>query len=331
MNSDYQALLSTTSFINAVCNEHDRLSVDDGKELSQREKFAKAVINNFYETIVHCLVKPTDSGDVYTNGNGITDDHRSTLTSSSPQEEFKFNIAQQASKCWEILHMYAKTREDNVAFDLSQNCANEGLMMFFDLLEDCKSILSLFTHRYSSRIKCVEDACLHIHTTKDECTINDITSFDKNKRDLETVIKTLPTEIIEGFACPKCGSKTPKIKTTQLVMIPEIMIVLIKRYTFDNVGNSVQKTGTDVSFPEDLSFEGVEKNLDYKAVAVINHIGGGSGGHYYAHCKRRENKWYTFNDTQISELTGFPTTLPNASMVFYHLQADKPEPESKSE
>ena len=43
----------------------------------------------------------------------------------------------------------------------------------------------------------------------------------------------------------------------------------------------------------------------YELYAVLNHSGAISGGHYYAYIKNLETKkWYNFNDSNVSEISG---------------------------
>ena len=44
-------------------------------------------------------------------------------------------------------------------------------------------------------------------------------------------------------------------------------------------------------------------SIKYKLIAVCNHIGKiGSSGHYVTYCQNNENKWYEFNDSNVSEI-----------------------------
>ena len=40
----------------------------------------------------------------------------------------------------------------------------------------------------------------------------------------------------------------------------------------------------------------------YDLYGVCNHSGGSQGGHYTAHIKTADNRWYEFNDTSIREI-----------------------------
>ena len=42
-------------------------------------------------------------------------------------------------------------------------------------------------------------------------------------------------------------------------------------------------------------------DANYELYGICNHSGGCSGGHYTAHIKCANNKWYLFNDTVVSE------------------------------
>ena len=84
---------------------------------------------------------------------------------------------------------------------------------------------------------------------------------------------------------------------------PNILIIVLKR--FDNEGN---RKDFEVSFPlSDLNLEkycvGYDKfKSKYDLYAICNHEGNANYGHYWAYCKNQNNKWYNYNDTDVSEI-----------------------------
>ena len=83
--------------------------------------------------------------------------------------------------------------------------------------------------------------------------------------------------------------------------LPEVLIVDLKRFN---------KNGTKIQVPLQLDMNlsmspymiGYNKDdTDYELYGVCNHSGSCSGGHYTAHIKCSDNKWYLFNDTIVSE------------------------------
>ena len=49
--------------------------------------------------------------------------------------------------------------------------------------------------------------------------------------------------------------------------------------------------------------EGYDKqNYNYDLYAVCNHMGNVNGGHYTAHVKNMNGRWYNFNDMSVSPI-----------------------------
>ena len=59
----------------------------------------------------------------------------------------------------------------------------------------------------------------------------------------------------------------------------------------------------------------------YTLYGVISHAGSGpNSGHYYAHVKGANGKWYEMNDDCVTPQCGAPTSLKNAYILFYILE-----------
>jgi ubiquitin C-terminal hydrolase len=92
----------------------------------------------------------------------------------------------------------------------------------------------------------------------------------------------------------------------KLMMLPKHLMIVFKR--FQNVEGRLQKNNILVSFPlDDLDLSNYTMGYDrekakYRLCSIGCHIGGLQGGHYYAICRRNhEDKWYVYNDNEISE------------------------------
>ena len=70
-------------------------------------------------------------------------------------------------------------------------------------------------------------------------------------------------------------------------------------------------TGNFLSRYRNLKVAGAEGTCVYDLVAVSNHVGYLGGGHYTA-CAKNGGKWYNFNDSHVSRLTG-PVTVSCSS------------------
>lgn len=58
----------------------------------------------------------------------------------------------------------------------------------------------------------------------------------------------------------------------------------------------------------------------YNLYAVINHYGHLDGGHYTAYCKLEDNKWYSFDDSNVTEMKESDVCATSAYMLFYTLR-----------
>jgi ubiquitin C-terminal hydrolase len=122
--------------------------------------------------------------------------------------------------------------------------------------------------------------------------------------------------------CEGCKERVQGYKEMYLWVNPIILIIYLKR--------SVNQQGTikdnrTVTFPcgdEELDLSdysiGYDKSRSkYKLYAVGNHHGGVGGGHYTAYCKTPDNKWYDFNDSNVSEINPSKVISPSAYCLFY--------------
>ena len=101
--------------------------------------------------------------------------------------------------------------------------------------------------------------------------------------------------------------------------MPAILVIDIKRFNHRN-----QKNQQLISFPLDnfdLSNYVIGYKKDsyvYDLYGICNHSGGVHGGHYTAFVKNANDKWYHFNDTNVTEITNLDELLtPKAYCLFY--------------
>ena len=100
---------------------------------------------------------------------------------------------------------------------------------------------------------------------------------------------------------------------------PTILIIDIKRFTSNNKKNQIL-----VDFPFtnlNLSKYVIGYNKDsyiYDLYGVCNHSGGVLGGHYTSYVKNANDKWYHFNDTDVTEVENLQKIIsPQAYCFFY--------------
>jgi ubiquitin C-terminal hydrolase len=116
-------------------------------------------------------------------------------------------------------------------------------------------------------------------------------------------------EVLEdGWTCPqaKCKKKTTATKQLKLSIPPTVLIIQFKRFSHENGFH--QKVDTRVEYPIDgLNLNKclplLQEEAIYDLVAVSNHMGSISGGHYTAYARRKQsnrNEWYKFDDSSVT-------------------------------
>lgn len=222
---------------------------------------------------------------------------------------------------WRDIIQISQKQNNRIRMDNGQQDAHEGLMMFLDAMETIPEVQRLFKHRHRIQIMCEHcNSC--VSDTRGENFVFEVQAdlkseqIDKFKTVDEYYNTSMPLNeflrkqngyVDSNYACPKCGRKGEKFKTTTLTMIPEILPVLIKKY-----GNKVL-----TPFPAKLEFlaKGGQKKYVYKLVAQSEHSGSMSGGHYWA-IGLRQNGWMVLNDSNANPGNAGPTE--NTYIVFYH-------------
>lgn len=97
--------------------------------------------------------------------------------------------------------------------------------------------------------------------------------------------------------------------------LPDILIITLK--LFNNNGKKIRKK---INIPlTDLDLNkyviGYDKNNCYDLYGICNHLGGSSNfGHYTSFIKVNNEKWFCFDDTNISEIN---VNTDNAYCLFY--------------
>lgn len=228
-------------------------------------------------------------------------------------------------KIWKsmVLHK-CKTHNINPRhYMVGQQCAREGFHLLMESLDEFSELQDLFIHRYKSSIYCTDckqfvshaESIYSVFEVQANLKTEQLEKFkhaNLSKNDMNTFLSQQHGYVDKGYKCPKCGELNEKYRIDTLVMVPEILVVLSKKY------DANKKINVHTDFPERLTFNGTDGKLNYMAVSQIEHSGGLNGGHYWAISKRGDS-WYCLNDTRVTEADGFKPTI-NTYMVFYHLK-----------
>ncbi|XP_034244718.1 ubiquitin carboxyl-terminal hydrolase 8 isoform X2 [Thrips palmi] len=126
-------------------------------------------------------------------------------------------------------------------------------------------------------------------------------------------------ERIAGYKCESCHGLHDAEKSVDLCRLPPTLIIHLKRFYSDGF---YQKRQTFVDFPlENLDMKIYTPNRHqshtvYDLCGVSNHYGTLEGGHYTAYCKNG-NKWYKYDDQDVSEISREDVRSANAYILFY--------------
>lgn len=103
--------------------------------------------------------------------------------------------------------------------------------------------------------------------------------------------------------------------------LPKIMVLLLKRFTFD---------GKKIQIPVDLELDNLDlskyvegynkESYKYELFGVCNHSGGTLGGHYTATIKIKSGDWYLFNDTKVSKIKFDGKNNTSGYCLFYRIK-----------
>jgi len=128
----------------------------------------------------------------------------------------------------------------------------------------------------------------------------------------------------EAWFCPRCKGHKMASKKFDLWMLPDILIIHLKRFSYNKYWRD--KIDAYIDFPlENLDMAPwvtnpeEKKNCLYNLYAVSNHFGSLGGGHYTACAKNLLNqRWYNLDDSSVSPVDGESAKSKAAYVLFYH-------------
>ncbi|XP_029310918.1 ubiquitin carboxyl-terminal hydrolase 47-like [Cottoperca gobio] len=99
--------------------------------------------------------------------------------------------------------------------------------------------------------------------------------------------------------CNRCNEKQDAFFGCEITHYPEVLTLLLKRFSFDYELRCYVKLHCNVEVPKTLHME----NCNYDLYALVHHFGNLTGGHYTAEIKSFEtHRWYHFNDNIVNRV-----------------------------
>lgn len=106
----------------------------------------------------------------------------------------------------------------------------------------------------------------------------------------------------DGWICPRCLQTRTALKTITLAKLPEVLIVQLKRFTFNMETFKSAKNSAFVDYPIDDFRVTAASSDSYTLCAAVNYIGGVNGGHCTATSKL-DNRWIAFSDGYVTQIS----------------------------
>lgn len=133
------------------------------------------------------------------------------------------------------------------------------------------------------------------------------------------------TEELDGdYTCDKCKNKERNTITRSILTLPNVIIISLKRFAYDQRTHRMRKINNQVGYPMTLDITKYNpitpsdsKPALYTLVGTVNHSGTLDFGHYYSYIKS-DDRWYLANDMHISQVDeSHALNNPSAYILFY--------------
>lgn len=125
----------------------------------------------------------------------------------------------------------------------------------------------------------------------------------------------------DKWVCDKCNTSAKSLKTCKLVKLPEMLVISIKRFKYNEKAGEFLKNNASVKVRDVLDIDeySVCNEPSYKLMSFANHMGNMHGGHYTACCKYDDDAWYKIDDESVSKIKTYEDR--NAYTIFYQKQS----------
>lgn len=134
-----------------------------------------------------------------------------------------------------------------------------------------------------------------------------------------------------AWYCPSCRMHVCALKMIALWSVPDILILHLKRFTFDTCMTSGGMLRAKIDAKVDFPINGLDLTnqvlgpIDkenppvYKLFGVSEHVGPtANSGHYTATVRNSiDGKWYRCNDSHVGQTTGEASITGGAYLLFY--------------
>jgi ubiquitin C-terminal hydrolase len=202
----------------------------------------------------------------------------------------------------------------------SQECADEGLILFLEMLK-VKAVETLFTTTYRLEIVCpkCEKTISMKRDPQTQVTFHPASVYDENGQRTFNTQETFskwfyyhPSEMPE-YKCSECKETfTNLYRIERLVCVNEIFVIRFPKFYRKDL----------IWFPEVITFDRAGGgSFQFKLVSKIEHSGSMNSGHYWTHSLRKNPDGtitpVLANDSSVSAGTLVPSH--STFLLMYHM------------
>ena len=252
------------------------------------------------------------------------------IHSQNDINEFLSILIDKLNKC--ICEKVSITKETLIESNNYDNTPYDAQRLKMDInwyesnKNEYSNMLKLFYGQTISQIICGN--CDHIHHNY-ELYMNIMVPITSQTQNLTDCIKEYFNEELLNknesvWKCTKCDLHHESKKVLKIWNTPKILIISLKRFTYDEKGNSY-KNNKNIDIPStiDLSKHKLSKGgMIYNLRSVAMHIGDIDSGHYYSICKHKNGKHYIIDDLSVREVKDVDFSK-NGYVFFYEEQEEE--------
>lgn len=216
-----------------------------------------------------------------------------------------------------------------------------GYITWKNLLQNGYSVMNdIFSGMIASITKCNNcENYFHMFERQDVLPLHlpDVVDITKDKYHMTELLDLYTSEELlkdnNSYVCSYCGGKQEATKKQLLHDMPNVMVVLFKKYQKYN--KQVFKSNVTIEYDHIVDFAPYTTNyyhthehkpINYELYAVVKHSGGYGSGHYYAYTKNIiNNEWYRYDDTNVYHVNNDEPLNCNGYMLCYRRIVDNPE------
>ena len=311
LNTSIQCLLKSELLIN---NSSDKYINNNTILCNEWNKLVKGI----YED--NCIISPKS--------------FFKTIIKSSNDNGYIFNFFNQ-NDIHEFLNFFIDSMHEEIKhkvdITITGKIKNNLDKMAYEAMKQWKShfknnyssIINLFYGQLVSHIYAVKDNSIHSYNYSPICIFS--IPIPENKHNIhfyDCFDLFTKSQLLDGSNKWKNEKDNCYYEANKNLMIwkfPKILIVHFKRF---NNNGSKKKDFIDIPIDElDMTKYciGYDKLESYYTLfGICNHIGSHISGHYYSYCKNINNdKWYEFNDTNVSSIKKEDIITKNAYICFF--------------